>query len=43
VHAGVYFAVFWASTVTAGVHYAVMDGLKGGVCENKFMECRAWD
>ena len=44
INAGIFFAVFWASSVWAPLHYWVMDGAKAEwACGNKFRWCRAWD
>jgi hypothetical protein len=50
VNSGLYFTIFWLSTVYTPFHYWVMDTLKGKgaesigkMCGNKFMECRPWD
>jgi hypothetical protein len=50
VNSGLYFAIFWLSTISTPFHYWVMDTLKGKgaeslvkMCGNKFMECRPWD
>jgi hypothetical protein len=44
VKAGLFFAVFWASTVYTPLHYCVLDMVRNeAMCGNKFMNCRAWD
>ncbi|RYD80351.1 MAG: hypothetical protein EOP84_12090 [Verrucomicrobiaceae bacterium] len=49
IQAGIFFTVFWISTIWTEGHYWVMDALKGKkglgseFCGNKFSKCRPWN